>query len=391
MSGSRTRACRSSISRRASSRWRSTRTSSSISFNGEIFNYVELRAELVGARLPVSHPQRHRGRGPGVSGAWGERAFERFNGQFAIAVWRCARPDLAARARPARGAAAVHLRARGAGPGSRARSRRSSPRDPDDPASPRPRRSRRDVHVLDGARTALGVPRGRGAATGARPDLQPARDDRALLLAPAAIRSMRRLGSRGSIDEAAEALRAALETATSLRCCARTSPVGCYLSGGLDSSLVAALARRAHGDRLRTFSLRFKDAEYDETAFQREMVKLLGSDHSRGRGLARATSPTCFPRRSAHIERPILRTAPAPLLLLSRLVRDAGSRWCSPARAPTRCSRATICFARPGSAGSGRASRTRRRDHGSSTASIRTSRDRPRARERWLASSSAET
>ena len=42
-------------------------------------------------------------------------------------------------------------------------------------------------------------------------------------------------------------------------------PVGCYLSGGLDSSLIAALGRRVKGEKFLTFSIRFEDAEYDET------------------------------------------------------------------------------------------------------------------------------
>ena len=50
-------------------------------------------------------------------------------------------------------------------------------------------------------------------------------------------------------------------------------PVGSYLSGGLDSSLVAALGLRAKGAQFSTFSLRFADAEYDETEFQRLMVE----------------------------------------------------------------------------------------------------------------------
>ena len=42
-------------------------------------------------------------------------------------------------------------------------------------------------------------------------------------------------------------------------------PVGSYLSGGLDSSFIAALGFRAKGSDFSTFSLRFEDAEYDET------------------------------------------------------------------------------------------------------------------------------
>ena len=100
-------------------------------------------------------------------------------------------------------------------------------------------------------------------------------------------------------------------------------PVGSYLSGGLDSSLVAALGRRVKGERFSTFSIRFEDAEYDETAFQREVVRLVESDHHEIT-VGRRDIAEAFPAVVAHAERPLLRTAPAPLYLLSRLVREAG-------------------------------------------------------------------
>src|SRR5690606_19659296 len=80
----------------------------------------------------------------------------------------------------------------------------------------------------------------------------------------------------GSLDEAVERVRAALEAATRLRLLRSDVPVGSYLSGGLDSSLVAAMALRAKGESFHTFSVRFEDAEYDETEFQRLMVAELG-------------------------------------------------------------------------------------------------------------------
>ena len=133
-------------------------------------------------------------------------------------------------------------------------------------------------------------------------------------------------------------------------------PVGSYLSGGLDSSLIATLGLRAKGERFQTFSLRFEDAEYDETSFQRLMARHLGSDHHEVL-VSRADIAEAFPDVVTHTERPILRTAPAPLFLLSKLVRTPASRSSSPERAPTRCSRGTTCSARPRSAASGRASR----------------------------------
>src|SRR5205085_1496280 len=84
---------------------------------------------------------------------------------------------------------------------------------------------------------------------------------------------------RGSLADAAEAVREALEKATALRMLRADVPVGSYLSGGLDSSLVASLGLRAKGSKFNTFSLRFEDAEYDETAYQHQMAAFLGSEH----------------------------------------------------------------------------------------------------------------
>jgi asparagine synthase (glutamine-hydrolysing) len=100
-------------------------------------------------------------------------------------------------------------------------------------------------------------------------------------------------------------------------------PVGSYLSGGLDSSLVAALARRITGTRFHTFSLRFEDAEYDETSYQRLMAQALETDHHEVL-VSRSQIAAAFPEAVYHAERPLLRTAPVPLFLLSRLVRDHG-------------------------------------------------------------------
>jgi asparagine synthase (glutamine-hydrolysing) len=130
-------------------------------------------------------------------------------------------------------------------------------------------------------------------------------------------------GFRGSLDEATEAVRAALEKAASLRMLRADVPVGAYLSGGLDSSLIAALGLRAKGDKFCTFSLRFEDPEYDETAWQRTMAEYLGSEHHEVL-VSRRDIARVFPDVIAHTERPVLRTAPAPLYLLSGLVRNAG-------------------------------------------------------------------
>jgi len=125
------------------------------------------------------------------------------------------------------------------------------------------------------------------------------------------------------IEVATDRVRQALHRATELRMVRADVPVGSYLSGGLDSSLVAALGRQYAGDMFHTFSLRFEDAEYDETEFQRLMVRQIGSQHHEV-VVSRRDIARVFPEVVYHAERPILRTAPAPLFLLSQLVRDCG-------------------------------------------------------------------
>lgn|SRR5579859_1764592 len=129
-------------------------------------------------------------------------------------------------------------------------------------------------------------------------------------------------GMPASEDEAAEALRALLVDATQLRLRADV-PVGAYLSGGLDSSAITAIARRYAGNSLQTFSVAFTDADFDERDFQLRMARHLGTEHAVVECGARDIAEV-FPDVIWHTEVPILRTSPAPLFLLSALVRRHG-------------------------------------------------------------------
>ena len=124
----------------------------------------------------------------------------------------------------------------------------------------------------------------------------------------------------GSIEEAEEELKNLLKDAVRLRLRADV-PVGAYASGGLDSSLVTAFIAKYFNNRLRTFSMSFQEALFDETPFQESLTTFLGTKHSQAL-ITNSLIRDHFPEVIWHCETPLLRTAPVPLFLLSQLVRE---------------------------------------------------------------------
>jgi asparagine synthase (glutamine-hydrolysing) len=100
-------------------------------------------------------------------------------------------------------------------------------------------------------------------------------------------------------------------------------PVGAYLSGGLDSTIITALVARHFDNRLKTFSIGFQEARFDETHFQSEAVRHLATEHHLAT-TRNADIREHFPAVVRYCEKPLLRTAPVPLYLLSKSVRDHG-------------------------------------------------------------------
>lgn len=100
-------------------------------------------------------------------------------------------------------------------------------------------------------------------------------------------------------------------------------PVGAYLSGGLDSSSLVALLMERVPQTLRTFSIGFNDSGLDESPHQRAVVQHLRTEHEHVQ-CEHQDIAAVFPRTIQHTESPVLRTAPAPMQLLSRLVRESG-------------------------------------------------------------------
>ena len=289
-------------------------------FNGEIFNYVELRAELIAAG--------HRFRTESDTEvileaweAWGEAAFARFNGQFAIALWDARRERLVL-ARDRLGVRPLHLCEHDGRLWFASEVKAIFAGDPTIPrafdpvglaetftfwSTVAPRTAWADVSELEPGHVRV---ISRDGTT-----------DRAYW-AP-------RYPSPGSppyagtIEDATREVRSLLADAVRLRIERADVAVGSYLSGGLDSSLIAALGHGVKGERFKTFSIRFEDAEFDETPYQRAMVERIGSEHHELVVRRRAIADV-FPDVVDHAERPILRTAPAPMYLLSELVHDEG-------------------------------------------------------------------
>jgi asparagine synthase (glutamine-hydrolysing) len=127
-----------------------------------------------------------------------------------------------------------------------------------------------------------------------------------------------------SETQAANHVRDLLVDATRIRLRADV-PVAAYLSGGLDSSIIATLIRRHSEAPLHTFSLTFAEAGLDESHYQAEIVEQLQTTHSSVR-CNNEDIVRHFETAVWHTEMPLVRTAPVPMGLLSRLVNREGMR-----------------------------------------------------------------
>ena len=149
--------------------------------------------------------------------------------------------------------------------------------NPADPARLRPCRHRADLHVLVRGAAAIGVQRHRGAAARPCAHLSARLVHRETILdAELSAASRRR-----SLDDrdAVEACGAPSKTLPVCGCCAPTCPSAATSPAASTARYVAALGRKYAGESFHTFSLRFEDAEYDETSYQRLMAQRLGAEH----------------------------------------------------------------------------------------------------------------
>jgi asparagine synthase (glutamine-hydrolysing) len=277
-------------------------------YNGEVYNHVELRAEL-------------RGTGPFATASdtevvlrllerEGANALHRFNGQFALAWWQPDRRRLTL-ARDRFGVRPVyyaHLADGGLAFGSEAKALFASGE-----VDARP-----NLSGIDEVFT-LWAPRAPGTAFEGVNQLLPGG---MLVWEEGRIVEVRRWWepTRMAGELQGDGLLELLRDSVRLRLRSDV-PVGTYLSGGLDSSLVTALAKEVVGHRLRTFSVAFRDPRYDERPWQEQVARELRTEHHVVE-VGPEEIACSFPEVVRSCETPLVRTAPVPLWLLSKAARE---------------------------------------------------------------------
>ena len=203
---------------------------------------------------------------------WGEECFSRFNGQWAFALWD-RRAERLVLSRDRLGVRPLFFVRRPTGPAVRVRGEGHLRRPLGRPCL-RPGRARPDLHLLVAGRAPHRVPRHRAARARALRHPRPRRvPRRAPLLAHHVPRAGPRARGRTS-GENAEALRERIVEATRLRFLRSDVPVGAYLSGGIDSSVTAAVIARYTDAPLHTFSLRFADSRVRRGPLPEEDVRV---------------------------------------------------------------------------------------------------------------------
>jgi asparagine synthase (glutamine-hydrolysing) len=285
-----------------------------ITFNGEIFNYIELREELVGK----GHRFRTQSDTEVILRLYeeaGEAAVEKLNGQWAFGIWN-GRSGTLFLSRDRVGVRPLFYTT----VGRRllfASEIKALFADPDVSRAI-------DPPGLDNIFTFWTTLPSRTAFKSIRA-LPPGHSlvwrDGVLRLSQHWRPTFPRAGTESRHDQSPATLEAALDDAIRIRMRADV-PVGAYLSGGLDSSVIVALMKR-HNARLRTFSIAFEEPGFDESVHQREVARALQVDHVEMR-CASTDISRVFPDVVWHAETPLLRTAPAPMFLLSQLTRDHG-------------------------------------------------------------------
>lgn len=125
-----------------------------------------------------------------------------------------------------------------------------------------------------------------------------------------------------NIEDATKKFNALFHDAIKIRLRADVQ-VGAYLSGGLDSCVTTSIIQDVSSNNLKTFSIGFTDKEFDESSYQNIAVDYFKTEHESIKcsleDIANEFSDIIW-----HTETPILRTSPTPMSILAKVVKDCG-------------------------------------------------------------------
>ncbi|MDE2595719.1 MAG: asparagine synthase (glutamine-hydrolyzing) [Sphingomonadales bacterium] len=124
-----------------------------------------------------------------------------------------------------------------------------------------------------------------------------------------------------SEEEALARIEAALDEAVRLQMVADV-PVGAFLSGGIDSSLITALMCRLSPEKVKTFTIGFEQAGFDEAPYARAVARHLGAEHVE-LYLSPAAVRTEIPALPDVYDEPFADSSQLPTMLVSRLARQS--------------------------------------------------------------------
>jgi len=289
-----------------------------ITYNGEIYNFAEIRQEL-GAR-----GYRFRSRSDTeviVNGwhAWGPKIFSRLRGMFAVAIWdRRSQRLILARDRVGKKPLYYAPTAEALLFGSEIKALLAWPGLPRVP----------DLSAIDRYLTLGYVPAPSTAFAKIRKIpaahylVVDARSDGSLkapqlvrywrLPEPRAVRKHRR------IADLRRELVAQLEDAVRLRLVSDV-PLGAFLSGGVDSSAVVAMMARVGGGTVKTFSIGFSHRQYDETRYARMVAERYATEHQEL--VVKPDAVTVLPRLVWHYGEPFADPSAIPTYYVSEMAR----------------------------------------------------------------------
>jgi asparagine synthase (glutamine-hydrolysing) len=97
-------------------------------------------------------------------------------------------------------------------------------------------------------------------------------------------------------------------------------PIGAFLSGGVDSSAVVAMMARASGKPIRTFSVGFSEADFDELAYARQVAGRYGTEHYEV--VVKPDSLDVLPKLAWHFDEPFGDSSAIPTYYVSKITRE---------------------------------------------------------------------